>query len=149
VYLAHDGHLPSLYSALVGSDGAWQSAPRKYKQPFEFIYSALRALQVAPQEPKPLLAAFEALGQRHWSPGSPAGWPDRQADWDGADALMQRIQWSVALADRVGEARSAPAAADAALGPLASTHTRAALASAASGSQALALLLMSPEFQRR
>jgi uncharacterized protein (DUF1800 family) len=148
-YLAHDGHLPSVYAALVSWDGAWQSAPLKFKQPCEFIYSALRALDLAPPEPKPLLASFEVLGQRHWSPGSPAGWPDRQADWDGADALMQRIEWSVALADRVGEARSAPEAADAALGPLASSRTRAALASAASGSQAVALLLMSPEFQRR
>jgi uncharacterized protein (DUF1800 family) len=148
-YLAHDGHLPSVYAALVHSDGAWQATALKYKQPYEFIYSALRALAVAPQEPKPLLAAFEALGQRHWSPGSPAGWPDRQADWDGADALMQRIQWSVALAERVGDAHSALETAEAALGPLATAHTRSALERAAAGSQAVALLMMSPEFQRR
>jgi uncharacterized protein (DUF1800 family) len=148
-YRAHDGHLPSVYTSLVNWDGAWQGAPLKYKQPYEFIYSALRAFEVAPKEPKPLLASFEALGQRHWSPGSPAGWPDRQADWDGADALMQRIQWSVALADRVGDAHPALNAADAALGPLATVQTRAALARASSGSQAIALLLMSPEFQRR
>jgi uncharacterized protein (DUF1800 family) len=148
-YRAHDGHLPAVYTALVNWDGAWRSAPLKYKQPCEFIYSALRALAVSPKEPKPLLASFEALGQRHWSPGSPAGWPDRQADWDGADALMQRIQWSVALADRIGDAHPALEAADAALGPLASTHTREALGRASSGTQAVALLLMSPEFQRR
>jgi uncharacterized protein (DUF1800 family) len=149
VYRAHDGHLPSVYAALVGWDGAWQSAPLKYKQPYEFIYSALRGLGVAPQDPKALLASFEVLGQRHWSPGSPAGWPDRQADWDGADALMQRIQWSVAVADRVGDARPALDTADASLGPLTSAHTREALARASSGSQAIAMLLMSPEFQRR
>ena len=148
-YTAHDGHLPSVYTALVGWDGAWQSAPLKYKQPYEFIYSALRALDVSPKDPKPLLASFEALGQRHWSPGSPAGWPDRQADWDGADALMQRIQWSVAFADRVGDVHPALEAADASLGPLATTRTREALTRASSGSQAVALLLMSPEFQRR
>jgi uncharacterized protein (DUF1800 family) len=149
VYLAHDGHLSSVYTSLVSWDGAWQSASRKYKQPYEFIYSALRALDVAPKEPKALLASFEALGQRHWSPGSPAGWPDRQADWDGADALMQRIQWSVALADRLGDAHPAREAADISLGPLATARTREALARASSGSQAIALLLMSPEFQRR
>ena len=38
---------------------------------------------------------------------------------------------------------------DAALGPLASPETRQALARAESRSQGLALLLMSPEFQRR
>jgi uncharacterized protein (DUF1800 family) len=148
-YRASDGDLPTVYAALVGWDGAWAPAPRKFKTPVDFVYSSLRALDVAPQEPKALLAGFEVLGQRQYSPGSPAGWPDRAQDWDGADALMKRIEWSVALADRVGNAHSALATLDTALGPLAGEHTRTALTRAASGSQALALMLMSPEFQRR
>jgi uncharacterized protein (DUF1800 family) len=148
-YRASDGDLPAVYRALVTWDGAWSEAPQKYKTPAEFIYSSLRALDVAPKEPRALLAGFEVLGQRHWNPGSPAGWPDRAQDWDGADALMKRIEWSVALADRVGESHSALTTLDAALGPLAGEHTRTALGRAASGSQALALLLMSPDFQRR
>ena len=144
-----DGHLPSVYEALVNSAEAWQVEPQKFKQPCEFIYSAWRALAVVPDQPKALLAPFEVLGQRHWNPGSPAGWPDRQADWNGADALMKRIEWSVALADRIGDTHPAPAVARAALGSLATSHTLKALDGAASASQALALLLMSPEFQRR
>jgi uncharacterized protein (DUF1800 family) len=148
-YGASDGHLPGVYAALAEWDGAWAREPRKFKTPQEFAYSAFRALEVAPRDPKKLLSAFEVLGQRHWAPGSPAGWPDREPDWNGAAALMKRIEWSVALADRVGNSQSALAAVDAALGPLAGQRTRAALARAASGSQALTLLLMSPEFQRR
>ena len=148
-YTRHDGHLPAVYSALINWDDAWQPAPRKFKAPQDFVYSAFRALEVAPRETKKLLAPFELLGQRHWNPGSPAGWPDRQQDWDGADALMKRIEWSVALADRIGNAHSALASSDAALGVLASGPTRTALTHASSGAQALALLLMSPEFQRR
>jgi uncharacterized protein (DUF1800 family) len=148
-YGANDGHLPSVYEALVSWDDAWQAEPRKFKQPCEFVYSALRALEVTPEKPKVLLAPFEVLGQRHWSPGSPAGWPDREADWNGADALMMRIEWSVALADRIGDSHSALATASAALGPLATAHTIKSLGGASSGSQALALLLMSPEFLRR
>ncbi len=148
-YRTSDGDLPAVYAALVGWDGAWAPAPQKFKTPAEFVYSSLRALEVVPREPKALLAGFEVLGQRHYSPGSPAGWPDRAQDWDGADALMKRIEWSVALADRVGESHSALATLDATLGPRAGEHTRTALTRAASGSQALALMLMSPEFQRR
>ena len=148
-FAASDGHLPTVYAALVGWDDAWALAAPKFKTPEDFAYSSLRALALVPREPRALLAPFELLGQRHFSPGSPAGWPDRAQDWDGADALMKRIEWSVALADRVGESHSALDTADAALGPLAGEHTRSALARAASGSQALALLLMSPEFQRR
>jgi uncharacterized protein (DUF1800 family) len=148
-YRASDGDLPAVYAALVSWDGAWAPTPQKFKTPAEFVYSALRAVDAVPKEPKALLAGFEVLGQRHYSPGSPAGWPDRAQDWDGADALMKRIEWSVALADRVGESHSALATLEATLGPLAGEHTRTALARAASGSQALALYLMSPEFQRR
>ncbi len=148
-YLGNDGHLTAVYAALVNWDGAWGPAPLKFKQPHEFVYSTLRGLDVLPLDAKALLAPFETLGQRHWSPGSPAGWPDRAADWDGADALMKRIEWSVALADRIGDSHSALATADGSLGPLLTTHTRKALENAASGSQALALLIMSPDFQRR
>ncbi len=149
IYLAYDGNLEHVYSALVNWDGAWQKDARKFKQPHEFIYSSLRALEVTPHDPKVLLASFDTLGQRHWNPGSPAGWPDRQADWDGADAVMKRIEWSVALSEHVGDSHSALAASSAALGPLVTPLTQRSLENAASGSQSLALLLMSPEFQRR
>ena len=148
-YRTSDGDLPKVYEALITWDDAWRPDQRKFKTPAEFGYSALRALAIVPQEPKILLGPFEVLGQRHWSPGSPAGWPDRAQDWDGADALMKRIEWSAALAARVGESHSAIDTADAALAELAGGHTRAALARASSGSQAHVLLLMSPEFQRR
>ena len=62
---------------------------------------------------------------------------------------MKRIEWSVALSEHVGDSHSAVAASGAALGPLATPLTRRSLENAASGAQALALLLMSPEFQRR
>ena len=148
-FLASDGDLPSVYEALASWDGAWSPTPAKFKTPQEFVYSALRAFAVLPETPRQLLAPFELLGQPHFKPGSPAGWPDRADDWDGADALMKRIEWSAALGARLGDARSAPDAAQQALGPLVARHTLAALTRATSGSQGLALLLMSPEFQRR
>jgi len=62
---------------------------------------------------------------------------------------MKRIEWSAALAARLGDSRSALEAGQEALGSLLSQHTQAALSRATSGSQGLALLLMSPDFQRR
>ena len=148
-YTSSNGHLPKVYAALVGWDGAWSAEPRKFKTPQDFVYSTFRALEIEPKDPKKLLAGFDLLGQRHYSPGSPAGWPDREADWDGADALMKRVEWSGAVAEKVGNAHSAIATANTALGPLAGDHTRTSLTRASSGAQALTLLLMSPEFQRR
>jgi uncharacterized protein (DUF1800 family) len=148
-FLDSDGDLPSVYASLVDGDGAWSPAPRKFKAPQEFVYSAFRGLAVLPESTEALLSPFTLLGQPHFKPGSPAGWPDRASDWDGADALMKRIEWSAALAARIGDSRPVTETAQAALGPLLSPHTQASVARASTDTEGLTLLLMSPEFQRR
>jgi len=148
-YRDNDGDLPSMYRALIDSPEAWSEAGSKYKTPQDFAYSAYRALNVEPKEQRALLAPFELLGQRPYSPGSPAGWPDTSRDWDGADALMKRIEWTVALADRLGTSRDPLPTARESLGPFATQQLTDGLARAASKSQGTALLLLSPEFLRR
>jgi uncharacterized protein (DUF1800 family) len=148
-FRASEGHLPTMYRALIDSTAAWDPQPTKFKTPQDFIYSAYRAFDIAPPEQRALLAPFEILGQRIYSPGSPAGWPDTSRDWDGADALMKRIEWSVAVGDRLAPVRAPLPTAGQALGPLLSQHTEDALHRAASTSQGLSLFLLSPEFQRR
>ena len=122
----------------------------KYKTPCDYIISAYRGLGLPVEAGHGPLAPFELLGQRTWQPGSPAGWPDRSADWDGASALMKRIEW----ADAVGRRVSAAAAmrcelAPQLLGANLSDATRTAVAHAASAAQAVTLLLAAPEFMRR
>jgi uncharacterized protein (DUF1800 family) len=148
-FRSSEGHLPATYRALIDSKEAWNPQPAKFKTPQDFIYSSYRAFDIAPAEQRALLAPFELLGQRIYSPGSPAGWPDTSSDWDGADALMKRIEWSVAAGDRLAPIRVSLTTAGQALGPLLSEHTQDALHRAASTSQALSLFLLSPEFQRR
>jgi uncharacterized protein (DUF1800 family) len=53
------------------------------------------------------------------------------------------------VADRVGRRSDARAIAQASLGPLLNDDTVRQIARAADGPQALALLLLAPEFQRR
>ena len=98
---------------------------------------------------QPALTPFAVLGQRMWEPGSPAGWPDRSADWDGASALMKRIEWAEALGQRLGNRRDAAALAAQLLGANLGDATRSAVAHAASAAQAVTLLLAAPEFMRR
>jgi uncharacterized protein (DUF1800 family) len=62
---------------------------------------------------------------------SPAGWSDRAEDWLGPDAVWKRVEWATRTAARLGHGVDAQALR------------------AADGPQALALLLMAPEFQRR
>ncbi len=92
---------------------------------------------------------FEMLGQRSFAPGSPAGWPDRGADWDGSSALLKRLEWAQQAGQRLGSSRDAGMLAEATLGPLLSADTRTAITRAQDGAQALTLLLAAPEFMRR
>jgi uncharacterized protein (DUF1800 family) len=143
------GDLATVYRALIDSREAWVEPLAKYKTPSDYIISGFRGLSLPVEAGQPALTPFGLLGQRMWEPGSPAGWPDRSVDWDGASALMKRIEWADAVGQRLGNRRDAAALAPQLLGANLGAATRSAVAHAASASQALTLLLAAPEFLRR
>ena len=146
---ASGGYLPAVYGALIDSPDAWAEPLAKYKTPSDYIVSSYRGLEIPADGGRAPLAPFDLLGQRPYSPGSPAGWPDRSADWDGASALMKRIEWADAVGQRVGNRRDAAQLAPQLLGETLTSATRTAVARASSGAQAVTLLLAAPEFMRR
>lgn len=148
-FVESGGDLPTVYRALIASPEAWQQPVSKYKTPSDFIVSSFRGLELPVRESEPPVGLFPLLGQRIWGPGSPAGWPDKSADWDGAAELLKRIEWADAVGQRVGPRRNAMELAPQLLGNVLSAATREAIAHAESASQAIALLLAAPEFMRR
>jgi uncharacterized protein (DUF1800 family) len=148
-WLDSRAQLPAVYRALVESPEAWETPLSKFKTPADYIHSAYRGLGIPLREKRRSLQGLEALGQRAFSPGSPAGWPDRSADWDGSSALLKRITWADVVAQRMGDARNARELAPQLLGASLGAETTQAIARAESGAQALTLLLASPEFMRR
>jgi uncharacterized protein (DUF1800 family) len=147
----HDssGDLPTVYRALIGLKECWAQALAKFKTPGDYIISSLRGLQIPESYADKARISFTLLGQRIFAPGSPAGWPDRSADWDGASAVMKRIEWADALGQKMGAHQDAAALAPQWLGAAMSAAAHTSIARAASGSQALTLLLTAPEFMRR
>jgi len=148
-FLRSGGELPQVYAALIESPDAWNADSRKFKTPEDFVFSSFRAFNVAPREPEEVIRSFELLGQRQYTPGSPAGWGDTAKNWDGSDSLMHRVIWATRAAERYDQGIDPVDLAASSLGGYARPDTLTALRRAASGSQALALLLMSPDFQRR
>ena len=145
-----DGDLTALYQVLIAAPEAWASAPEKLKTPEAFVISSARLLGLGERlTQRAADAGLAALGQRPQSATSPAGWSDLAADWLGPEAVWQRVEWAVQWADRLGASVDARALARSSLGPLLSEATRQQIERAADGPQALALLLMAPEFQRR
>jgi uncharacterized protein (DUF1800 family) len=148
-FLETGGYLPAVYAALIDAPEVWKEPLAKYKTPNDFVLSALRAMRFVPEQARMVVAFFDVLGQRTYGPGSPAGWPDQQSHWDGSDALLKRVEWAIAVGNRIGDLFEPIALASDVLGAVLSEHTRKAIRQAASAGQGLALLLASPEFQRR
>ena len=149
VFIKTGGDLPRVYAALIEAPEAWDADMRKFKTPEDFVFSTLRALSATPQKPEEMVRAFDLLGQRQYTPGSPAGWPDTAKSWDGSDALLRRVLWASRVAGRYEQGQDPADLALSCLGAYARPETVTALRRASSASQGLTLLLMSPEFQRR
>jgi uncharacterized protein (DUF1800 family) len=148
-FLKTGGDLPRVYAALLEAPESWDPEMRKFKTPQDFVFSTLRALSMSPQKPEEVVRTFELLGQRQYTPGSPAGWPDTSKSWDGSDALLRRVLWASRVAERYEQDADPKDLAQSCLGAYARPETVTAVRRASSASQGLALLLMSPEFQRR
>jgi uncharacterized protein (DUF1800 family) len=149
VFRASNGDLPSVYRALIDLSECWAQTFAKFKTPSEYIISSLRGLSLPESFVDKARASFALLGQRTYAPGSPAGWPDRSADWDGGAAVLKRIEWADAWGQKMGAHRDAALLAPEWLGAAMSAATQTSIARAASGAQALTLLLTAPEFMRR
>jgi uncharacterized protein (DUF1800 family) len=142
-----DGNLKEVAKALVTSPEAWDAPRTKLKRPGEWIVASLRAVGVTPPDIRPVVQAQNLLGEPLWRPPAPKGFSDDSAAW--TDGLADRLDIANQLSRRVVALVDPVAVVDTALGPLASPETRQTVARAESRQQALALLLMSPEFQRR
>jgi uncharacterized protein (DUF1800 family) len=145
-FLETDGDLKELAKVLVAAPECWVLPLTKLKRPSEWLVAGLRATGIG-ADPQRLLRAQGYLGEPQWRPPAPKGFADEQSAW--VDGLAQRADIAAAFAERVGANLDPDATVETALGPLASAATRDTVARAESRIQALALLLMSPEFLRR
>ena len=102
-----------------------------------------------PEDPGRFLGGLNLLGQPLWSPAGPNGFPDSNAAWAAPEGMKLRLDISAQVASRIGETIDPRDLLELVAADAASTETRRTIERAESRQQALALLLMSPEFQRR
>src|SRR5215470_174537 len=144
-----NGHLPTLYRVLIDAPEAWVPQPVKFKTPWDWLISALRGIGQKTLDRLQALEMMVELGQPVWKPGSPAGWDDIAASWAAPDALVRRVGVASRLAMHTDDRYDARKLAAKLLVSPASHSTQSAIDGADSQSTGLALLLVSPEFQRR
>ena len=146
-FLATQGDLKEVAKTLLTAPEAWEAPRAKLKRPGEWVIGALRAVGVTAPDIRPVMQAQNLLGEPLWRPAAPKGFADESAPW--LDGLAQRLDIANQLARRAGGEADPREVFEEALAPLASTETRQAVTRADSRPQALALLFMAPEFQRR
>ncbi|MBV8419843.1 MAG: DUF1800 family protein [Hyphomicrobiales bacterium] len=146
-FLATQGDLKEVTKALVAAPEAWEAPRAKLKRPGEWVVGMLRAAGITPPDIGPVMQAHNLLGEPLWRPSAPKGFADESAPW--LDGLAQRLDIANQFARRLGAQADPREVFEQALAPLASSETRQAVLRAESRPQALALLFMAPEFQRR
>ena len=148
------GNLHALTETIVNDPAAWASEQNKMRTPVEYVTAAIRLTGWSggnDREPgaRKMVAAVRVMGEVPFGAPSPKGWPDNADAWNGADAMLSRVQWARNFSNTLPASLNASAAAEMGLGPQLRPATKSAMAGASSQSEAFALLLASPEFQRR
>jgi uncharacterized protein (DUF1800 family) len=145
-----DGDLAALARALIGDDAAWRSPAAKVRNPWELTVAAYRAFGRSPSDAGPALSALDLLGMPLWQPGGPNGYSDDSvAAWASPEGMKTRVELATRFASQIKDAPRPTALLEDVLGPTASNATRQAVGRAETREQAYALLILSPEFQRR
>src|SRR5258707_272218 len=146
-FLETDGDLWKVSKALVTAPEAMAPERAKIKRPGEWVMSYLRAEGFNIIDPRTLVPTLNRLGEPPGRPPSPKGFPDDNGAW--LENLSHRLDTANAFAQNNAERVDPKDLLAIALWPLASAETRQAVARAESKPQALTLLLIAPEFQRR
>jgi uncharacterized protein (DUF1800 family) len=92
---------------------------------------------------------LKQMGQVPFDAPSPAGWPDTADGWVSPEAMMTRIEWAMAAGQKLDGHADAREVAKGSIQPVAADSTMFHVNNAPSPAEALALLIASPEFQRR
>ena len=153
VYRDTDGDLGAVSRALAELPSAWAEPLPKMKSHEELVISALRVTGDTQADvrarARDLAEPLRELGQMPFSAPSPAGWGDRQDDWLAPEALMRRVEWLRKFAATLPAGIVPAQLLEDVLGPVAGDALRLAVERAPSPDAAIALVLASPEFQRR
>ena len=102
VFRDGDGQIKPVVRTILTSAEFKASAGRKFKPPFRFVASALRAVAADTHAHAPLIEYLERMGQGVFQHPTPDGYPDEAAPWMGT--LLWR--WNLAFALAAGQVPS-------------------------------------------
>ncbi|MDB5519900.1 MAG: hypothetical protein JWQ17_6658 [Tardiphaga sp.] len=147
VFLDTEGDLKEIAKAMVSSDESWALPPTKLKRPSEWVTCMVRATGLLQADPARFTDGQGLLGEPLWRPSSPKGFPDDEASW--IDGMGRRLDVANNFAERLSGRIDPQEVIETVLGSSVSPEVKHAVGRAESRQQALVLLFMSAELQRR
>ncbi|HVO91471.1 MAG TPA: DUF1800 domain-containing protein [Terriglobales bacterium] len=99
-FLDTRGDIRALLDTLFHSPEFWdeQYATSKFKTPFEYVISAVRASGIPVSNTRPLRGTIALLGMPLYGCLTPDGYKNTQAAWLNPNAMTQRLTFATALA---------------------------------------------------
>lgn len=99
-YQQTDGNIKAMIIAMVNHPDFWakKALREKIKSPFEFAISALRTTKAQVMQPFQVFNWCSKMGQRVYYYQAPTGFPDRANYWINSGALLNRMNFGLALA---------------------------------------------------
>jgi len=147
VFRETGGDLKRVTQAVIREDAAWK-AFAKVRAPEDLLIACCRVTGFTP--PAQFQAqTLRALDQQPFFAPQPEGWSDQAKDWIGPEAVLHRADCCESLAARLPNPPDPVTLADDVFGEALPDDAGQAIRRAASRREGLALLLASPEFQRR
>ncbi len=98
-YLASDGNIRDVLAMLFASPEFWDRRyyARKFKTPYEFVISAVRATGIPVRNIRPLVNTMAGLGMPLYGCQTPDGYKNTQDAWLSPNAMMARLSFATAL----------------------------------------------------
>ncbi|WP_323037145.1 DUF1800 domain-containing protein [Pararhodobacter sp.] len=149
VFQDTDGDLAEVTRAVVALPQAWADPLAKVKTAYEYVIAVHRAAGRIRATQQDIFQPLSLMGHFPFAAPSPAGWGDTAGHWIAPEALMRRIEWARRFSGLLPASLIPQQFLDDVVGPVASDDLHQWVARAPSGDAALAMILVSPEFQRR
>ena len=98
-FTAHDGDIKEVLMTMVSSPEFWDKKAllTKTKSPFELAISSVRGLSADIEDPYQLFNWISRMGEKIYYYQAPTGFPDRGNYWINTGALLNRMDFSLAL----------------------------------------------------
>lgn len=142
-----EGDLKQVAITMVSSDEAWRGPPSKLKRPAEWVVGMVRATGITQVDPVRYTGGQELLGEPLWRPSMPKGYPDDEVSW--IDGVGRRLDVASNFAERISGMADPQVIIEDVFASQIAPEVKQAVGRAESRQQALALLFMSADFQRR